>query len=125
MAQSVKCPTLDFDSGHDLSVMRLSPTSGSALSVEPARDSLFPSLSLPLPCLHTSLLTLKNKEKEAFYSKSMTMKYYFFLTFCTVSVKIKSSAISFQTEKAPTRGNRKEGLNIKQLPIPSLNEMQS
>ena len=36
MAQSVKCPTLDFVSGHDLRVLRLSPTVGSALDVEPA-----------------------------------------------------------------------------------------
>ena len=36
MAQSVKCPTLDFGSGHDLMVLRLSPALGSALSVEPA-----------------------------------------------------------------------------------------
>ena len=36
VVQSVKCPTLDFGSGHDLTVMGLSPMSSSALSVEPA-----------------------------------------------------------------------------------------
>ena len=36
VAQSVKYPTLDFGSGHDLSVMRLSPARGSAFSEEPA-----------------------------------------------------------------------------------------
>ena len=30
-AQLVKCPTLDFGSGHDCSIVRVSPTSGSAL----------------------------------------------------------------------------------------------
>ena len=36
VAQSVKHLTLDFRSGHDLMDMRSSPTSGSALSMEPA-----------------------------------------------------------------------------------------
>ena len=36
VAQSVKCLTLDFRSGHDLSVIRLSPMPGSALSRESA-----------------------------------------------------------------------------------------
>ena len=35
MAQSVKRLTLDFGSGRDPRVMGLSPTSGSALGVEP------------------------------------------------------------------------------------------
>ena len=35
MAQSVKHLTLDFGSGHDLRVVKLSPELGSALSVEP------------------------------------------------------------------------------------------
>ena len=36
VAQSVKRPTLDFGSGHDLIIVRLSPAVGSVLSVEPA-----------------------------------------------------------------------------------------
>jgi len=36
VAQSVKHPTLDFSSGHDLRFMISSPMSGSALSMEPA-----------------------------------------------------------------------------------------
>ena len=36
VAQSVKHPTFDFCSGHDLRVMGSSPTSGSALGVDPA-----------------------------------------------------------------------------------------
>ena len=51
VAQLVEQPTLDFTSGHDLTVMRSSPTSGSVLSVEPACDSLSPSLSAPPPLL--------------------------------------------------------------------------
>ena len=51
-AQSVKCPTLDFGSGHDLRVVRFTPMSGSELGMEPAEDSLSPSpsaLSLSSP----------------------------------------------------------------------------
>jgi len=36
VAQSVKCPTLGFGSGHDLRMVRSSPTSGSVLSAESA-----------------------------------------------------------------------------------------
>ena len=53
VAQSVKCPTLDFGSGHDLMVDGIEPRIGlSADSVEPAWDSLSPSLSAPLPLMH-------------------------------------------------------------------------
>ena len=46
MAQLTKRPTPDFGSDHDLRVVRLSPTSGSAFGVEAARDSPHP---LPAP----------------------------------------------------------------------------
>ena len=36
VAQSIKHLTLDLGSGHDLTVVRLSPMFGSTLSVEPA-----------------------------------------------------------------------------------------
>ena len=36
VAQAVKALTLDFGSGHDLRVMRVSPESGSVLRVDPA-----------------------------------------------------------------------------------------
>ena len=36
VAGSVKYLTVDFGSGHDLRVMRLSPTSGFTVSMEPA-----------------------------------------------------------------------------------------
>jgi len=36
VAQLVKRPTLDFGSGHDLRVVRSSPTSGPMLGMEPA-----------------------------------------------------------------------------------------
>ena len=46
MAQSVKRPTLDFDSGHDLTVREKEPHVGlCADGAEPAWDS--PSLSAP------------------------------------------------------------------------------
>ena len=60
MAQSVKCPTLGFGSGHDLTVHGFKPhfrlCAGSA---EPAWDSLF--LPLSLPPLHCVSLNLKIK----------------------------------------------------------------
>ena len=50
MAQSVKCPTHDFGSDHDLMVCEIEPCVGLyADSAEPAWDSLSSSLSLPLP----------------------------------------------------------------------------
>ena len=58
MAQSVKHPTLDFSSGHDLTVMRLSPAFGPVLRVEPAWDSLSPSLSTCLLLVLMSALSL-------------------------------------------------------------------
>ena len=55
MAQSVKPPTLDFSSGHDLVVHEMEPYIGvCADSEEPAWDSLSPSLSSP-PLLTLSL----------------------------------------------------------------------
>ena len=36
VVQAVKCPTLGFNSGHDLRVMRLSPRLDSMLSMESA-----------------------------------------------------------------------------------------
>ena len=53
MAQSVKRPTLDFDSGHDLTVYGTEPRVGlCADSSEPSWDSVSSSLSalLPLAC---------------------------------------------------------------------------
>lgn len=57
VAQLVKHPTLDFGSGHDLRVLRLSPVSGSALNGEPGWDSLSPYAP---PCF----LSLKKKKKK-------------------------------------------------------------
>ena len=55
MSQSVKHPTLDFGSGHDLMVHRIERHVGlHDDSMEPARDSLSPSLSAP-PLLVLSL----------------------------------------------------------------------
>ena len=50
VAQSVKHPTLDICSGHDLTVVRSSPTSGSVLRRVCLGSSLSLSLSLPFPC---------------------------------------------------------------------------
>ena len=50
VAQSVKHPTLDLSSGHDLTVCEFEPHIRlHADSVEPAWDSLSPSLSAPPP----------------------------------------------------------------------------
>ena len=59
-AQSVKCPTLDFGSGQDLTVCADLCTD----SIEAAWDSLSPSLSAPPPlalCLSVSLSLSQNK----------------------------------------------------------------
>ena len=55
MAQSVERPALDFGSGHDLRVVRSSPTLGSVLSTEPAWDSL--SILPPLAHAHALVLS--------------------------------------------------------------------
>ena len=50
VAQSVKHPTLDFGSSHDLTIRKFKPRVGLYTdSVEPAWDSLSLSLSLSLP----------------------------------------------------------------------------
>ena len=50
MAQSVKRPTLDFGSGHDLEVCEVESCVGlHADSGQPAWESLSPSLSFSLP----------------------------------------------------------------------------
>ena len=61
MVQSVKLPTLDFGSGHDLMVCEFEPHIGlHADSVEPLQILSLP-LSLPLPCSLCLSLSLKNK----------------------------------------------------------------
>ena len=59
MAQSVEPPTLDFLSGHDLSVREFQPHIGlHADSAEPAWDSLSPSLSAFPPRVSACVLSL-------------------------------------------------------------------
>ena len=50
VAQSIKHTTLDFGSGHDLMILRSSPTSGSLLTAWRLLGILILPLSLPLPC---------------------------------------------------------------------------
>ena len=79
MAQSVKLSTLDFGSGHDLTVHEIEPHIGlRADSTEPAWDSLSPSLSSPPLMTHTCSLarsqkkyTLKNKKRGAWVAQSV------------------------------------------------------
>ena len=60
VAQSVKCLTLGFDSGHDLTVRGFEPHLGLCVDgMEPAWDSLSLPFSLPLPC---SLSLKTNKQ---------------------------------------------------------------
>ena len=69
MAQSGKRPTLDFSSGHDLTVLEFKTCFRlRADSAEPAWDSLSPSLSAPPPLM----LSLSQKQiniKEFFLIK--------------------------------------------------------
>ena len=71
MAQSVKRPTLDFHSGHDLMVGEFKALMGlGADSLEPAWDSLLPSLSAPPLRTRTLFFSLsqinKLKKKKRF-----------------------------------------------------------
>ena len=51
VAQSVKCPTIDFGSGHDLTVHEFEHHTGlHSDSAEPAWDSVSLPLCLPHPC---------------------------------------------------------------------------
>ena len=71
MARSVKSPTLDFGSGHDLTVREFEPHVGlGADSTEPASDSLCLPLSLPLSRLCSlSLSQNKLKKKKNMYKQ--------------------------------------------------------
>ena len=51
MAPLVKCPTLDFGSGHDLRVLRLSLPAWPQCSVDSLAEILSFSFPLPLPTL--------------------------------------------------------------------------
>ena len=65
MAQSVKHPTLDFGSGHDLMVLEFKPCIGlCADSTEAAWDSVSLSLSAPSPLALSLSLSLSNKNKQ-------------------------------------------------------------
>ena len=67
VAQSGKHPALDFGSGHDLTLVRWSLTSGSMLGMEPAYDSFSSSVSAPprlRMCMRALSLSLKNKTKQ-------------------------------------------------------------
>ena len=63
MAQSVKCPTLDFCSGHDLMVCEIETYKGSVLAASSLLGIVSLPLSLPVPC--SCSLSLKiNKLKK-------------------------------------------------------------
>lgn len=69
MVPSVKCLTLDFCSGHELRVVRASPTSGFCAG-GPALDSFSlpppPHLPLMLACPLSLSLNMKNKINHNF-----------------------------------------------------------
>ena len=69
VSQLSKCPTLDFGPGHDLTVVSLSPASGSMLGV-----SLLDSLSLHLPLPLPIFLSQKRKIKQEEYHMSSSKK---------------------------------------------------
>ena len=52
MAQSVKLPTLDFGSGHDLRVREFEPHTGSVLATLSLLEILSLPLSAPPPLAH-------------------------------------------------------------------------
>ena len=68
MARLVGCLTLDLSSGHDLAVSGFEPASASTPgSMEPAWDSLSPSLSAPSLCVcsvsHSQINELQGRRK--------------------------------------------------------------
>ena len=74
VAESVKHPTLDLSSGHNLMVCGFESRIGlCADSMKPTWDSLSPSLSLPLP----RLLSFKNKHKRIMKPTFITIGFFF------------------------------------------------
>ena len=69
MAQSGKHLTLGFGSGHDLKVMRLSPTLGSAQSL---LVPLSPSLPHPHLCEYAHILSIYKTFFKTLFKKIMT-----------------------------------------------------
>ena len=64
VAQSIKRPTLDFSSGHDLTIRELEPhIQLCADSTEPAWDSLLSAPPLLALCLSLSLSEINKHEK--------------------------------------------------------------
>ena len=83
MAQLAKHHTLDFGSGHDLTVMRPSPALDSVLSIETALDSLSPFLFAPTLLAHALSLSFslclkinlrKKKKKKLCYVREITLQ---------------------------------------------------
>ena len=81
VAQSVKRPTLDFSSGHDLRVVRLSPTLGSTMRVGGCFRFYLP-LPLSLPPLKklrllgpTPYELNQNLSGEGVFEESLSLKF--------------------------------------------------
>lgn len=70
LAQSVKHPRLNFSSGHDFRVLRLSLVSCSVLGMDPVWDSLSLCLCTPPPQLLVCALSLKKRLGIYFLSLS-------------------------------------------------------
>ena len=81
MSQSVKCPILDFCSGHDLPLHEIKPHGGFwADSPEPAWDSLSPSFSAPPPLTgarfqNKKKTNIKGKREQLLFSKILNVVY--------------------------------------------------
>lgn len=58
MGQLVECQTLDLNSGHNLRIVKSSPTLGSTLDLEPAKDSLSLMCFLSLKYMYKEPSTL-------------------------------------------------------------------
>ena len=86
MSHSVERPTLDFDSVHNLMVREIEPCVELwADSVEPAWDSLSPSLTAPpLLALFLSVSKINKHEKNYFPSLSHHFSLYIIPIFINV-----------------------------------------
>ena len=104
MAQSVKHMSLDFGSGHDLTVCEIKPHMGLPTnSAEPAWDFLFPSLSLPLPHSQCTLLHFHSLSLSQKTNKMIATVY---VMYENSPVLINSSTImtNWSTWRLPFRG---------------------
>ena len=106
MAQSIKCLTLDFSSGHDYTVCGFKPhIMQCAESAEPALDSLSPSLFAP-PLLVFSLSLKINKLKKKIETSKSLCKHHLIYSINNLLSTYVESTSPLQEPKAFWEDNK-------------------